>query len=392
MSIFLICHIKRLLTVYLILTLTKVNAQNIDIHGHRGTRYWMPENSLSAFYEAVKLGAKWIELDLVCTKDHELIVNHDPYFKKSIFSEFPKKSILQLNLAECKKAYWGIKDQKKYPYQQKIKSQILTIEEVIKNVEAYCQANGFPLPYWNIEIKSLPHKKKWYPERKLYAKIVVEKIKNLNLGKRFLLQSFDKKLLQQIYTLNKNLPLFYLVIKPGKVEKRIKKLGFTPQGINPYYKFLTENFIKNAHDKNLQVIPWTVNQPEAIIKLKKWNVDGIISDVPDWVKFLITEEPVHYEIIDNALEFSEKFLQTIHKGGNPNLMILQLYIAKEINFKNSDEQIKFYQNLYTAFTKILSDRNPESFLSKSFHNKKIIGLQRHYFSLNQLKKLTQNAK
>lgn len=365
-----------------------MNAQNpIDIHGHRGTRYWMPENSLEAFQEAIQLGAKWLELDLICTKDHQLIINHDPYFKKSIFSEFPNQPILQLNAEECKKATWGLKDQKKYPYQKKVKTHIYTLEELINYVENYCKENGFPLPYWNIEIKSLPHKKNWYPERTLYAKIVVEKIKSLNLEKRFLLQSFDAKLLTKIHQIDPSLPLYYLVIKPGRVEQRIKKLGFEPLGINPYYRFLNEDFVKSAHEKNLKVIPWTVNSPEAILKVKKMGVDGIISDVPDWVKFLITEDPKNYETLQNPVEYSEKFLQTLSHGGKPNLLILKFYLIKNLSFSNEQEQKLFYQNLFQGYEKLLKERNPKSASKSNFYKRKIIGFQGKYISLNILKKL-----
>jgi len=370
-----------------------VQAQNfIEIHGHRGTRYWMPENSLEAFIESVNLGAKWLELDLICTKDQQLIINHDPYFKKSIFSEFPKENILQLNADECKKATWGLKDQKKYPYQAKLKTQILTIEELVLKVENYCRENGFPLPYWNIEIKSLPHKKNWYPDRKLYAKIVVEKIKALNINKRYLIQSFDRKLLQEIYQLDNSMPIYYLVIKAGNVEKRLKKLGFQPLGINPYYKFLTEDFVKTAHAKSLKVIPWTVNSPEAILKMKKLGVDGIISDVPDWVKFLCTEAPENYENLENPLDFSEKFVQTVNQKGRANLLILRLYLVKELNLNDYTKISKFYDNLHQAFSKLLSERNPNSFQKKSFQRRKIIGIQGKYISLVELKKRVNNGK
>lgn len=360
----------------------------MDVHGHRGTRYWMPENSLDAFQEAIVLGAKWLELDVICTQDNELIINHDPYFKKSIFSEYPSQPILKLPSNECKKAVWGLKDQKKYPYQRKVKTHIYTLHEVIQQVERFCQLNGYPLPYWNIEVKSLPHKKNWYPERPLYAKIVVDKIKSLNLEKRFLIQSFDAKLLAEIHKIDPNLPLYYLVINPGKIEQRMKKLGFMPMGINPYYRFLKEDFVKSAHEKNLKVIPWTVNNPEAIIVVKNMGVDGIISDVPDWVKFLLTEEAKNYETISKPLDFSQKFLQTIQNNGNPNLLILKLYLVQNILFTNEQEKKPFYQNLYLGYEQLLKERNPQFSQKKSFYKRKIIGLQGKYFSLNDLKELS----
>lgn len=52
---------------------------NTKIIAHRG--YWKtcPENTLSAFKEALILGAQAIELDVHATKDGQLVVHHDYY-------------------------------------------------------------------------------------------------------------------------------------------------------------------------------------------------------------------------------------------------------------------------------------------------------------------------
>ena len=51
--------------------------------------------------------------------------------------------------------------------------------------------------------------------------------------------------------------------------------------INPYYKLVNEQIVKEIHAKNFKVFPWTVNQQNDIETLKKMGVDGIISDFPD---------------------------------------------------------------------------------------------------------------
>jgi glycerophosphoryl diester phosphodiesterase len=44
---------------------------------------------------------------------------------------------------------------------------------------------------------------------------------------------------------------------------------------------VTEDLIKKCHDKKMRIIPWTVNDKQAIERLKKAGVDGIISDFPN---------------------------------------------------------------------------------------------------------------
>ena len=42
--------------------------------------------------------------------------------------------------------------------------------------------------------------------------------------------------------------------------------------------------------KKIQIIPWTVNSYDDITMILEWDVDGIISDYPDRVKYLLDEK------------------------------------------------------------------------------------------------------
>jgi glycerophosphoryl diester phosphodiesterase len=61
----------------------------------------------------------------------------------------------------------------------------------------------------------------------------------------------------------------------------LKILGFIPTIYSPAYAKVTEEMIKNCHDKKIKIIPWTVNDKAKIEELKKMGVDGIITDYPD---------------------------------------------------------------------------------------------------------------
>jgi len=75
--------LKGLNFIFLFLSITVLNAQNIPempIHGicaHRGAMDTHPENTISAFKEAVRLGVQMIELDVQLTSDNHLVVLHD---------------------------------------------------------------------------------------------------------------------------------------------------------------------------------------------------------------------------------------------------------------------------------------------------------------------------
>ncbi len=53
--------------------------KKIEIHGHRGARGLYPENTIKGFIEAVKLGVDAIELDVVISKDEQVVVSHEEW-------------------------------------------------------------------------------------------------------------------------------------------------------------------------------------------------------------------------------------------------------------------------------------------------------------------------
>ena len=47
--------------------------------GHRGASGFVPEHTLQSYRLAIRLGADYIEPDLVATKDGVLIARHEPF-------------------------------------------------------------------------------------------------------------------------------------------------------------------------------------------------------------------------------------------------------------------------------------------------------------------------
>ena len=54
-----------------------MSARRIEIHGHRGARGLLPENTMPAFERAIELGVDALELDVVMTRDGIPVVHHD---------------------------------------------------------------------------------------------------------------------------------------------------------------------------------------------------------------------------------------------------------------------------------------------------------------------------
>ena len=60
--------------------------------------------------------------------------------------------------------------------------------------------------------------------------------------------------------------------------RRAKSLG--ARMVVPHWAFASRPFIDRAHQAGLEVVVWTVNQPEALRRKIADGVDGIITDYP----------------------------------------------------------------------------------------------------------------
>ncbi|MEJ7659666.1 MAG: glycerophosphodiester phosphodiesterase family protein [Hymenobacter sp.] len=49
------------------------------MHGHRGCRGLLPENTIPAFLHALRLGVDVLELDVVISQDQQVVVSHEPW-------------------------------------------------------------------------------------------------------------------------------------------------------------------------------------------------------------------------------------------------------------------------------------------------------------------------
>ncbi|MBK7183953.1 MAG: hypothetical protein IPH89_14105 [Bacteroidetes bacterium] len=139
-----------------------------QVHGHRGFRGHFPENTLIAFKEAIKAGADYIELDVLITKDSQVVVSHEPWFNpktctspdgKAITkrSRLPdgqaKNNLHQLTYSEIKKYDCGKRGNKKFPAQAKLSAYKPLLSEVIQELELFTKENNLPPIKYNIEIK-----------------------------------------------------------------------------------------------------------------------------------------------------------------------------------------------------------------------------------------------
>jgi len=63
------------------------------------------------------------------------------------------------------------------------------------------------------------------------------------------------------------------------VQQKIK--GFQPDVYSPHFSLVNEFTVKYCCGKKITIVPWTVNETAAMENLKKFQLDGIITDYPN---------------------------------------------------------------------------------------------------------------
>jgi glycerophosphoryl diester phosphodiesterase len=80
--------------------------------------------------------------------------------------------------------------------------------------------------------------------------------------------------------LNENIPIGILTETNLDLAFSFAKF-MKAEAIHPEFHLLTQENTTQMQAKGIQVFPWTVNEYEAIQKIKTYNVNGIITDFPD---------------------------------------------------------------------------------------------------------------
>lgn len=139
--------------------LEKNNQYNFELQGHRGARGISPENTIQAFEKALKLGVNTLELDVVVSKDHKVVVSHEPWLNNDITLDVDGNrisrenaiafNIYKNNYKNIKKYDVGSLGNSKFPEQEKVAAYKPLLSEVISFAE---QKNANIL--YNVEIKA----------------------------------------------------------------------------------------------------------------------------------------------------------------------------------------------------------------------------------------------
>ncbi|MBU2997256.1 glycerophosphodiester phosphodiesterase [Cellulophaga baltica] len=268
--------------------LNKQDNFNFELQGHRGARGLEPENTMLAFKKALDLDVNTLELDVVISKDNKVVVSHEPWLNYEVTLDakgnpITEEEALAFNMyankyKTIKKYDVGSLGNPKFIEQRKAKAYKPLLSEVITYAETVN-----PNILYNIEIKSTPtdEAKGYQPSVPEFSDLLISEIKRANLPlDRVVVQSFDPRVLEYIHKTYPEYTLSFLTYKDD-FNTNMKQLTFVPEIYSPYYILLNTQEVEIIHNKNLKVIPWTVNTENEMIDLLHMGVDGIITDYPN---------------------------------------------------------------------------------------------------------------
>jgi glycerophosphoryl diester phosphodiesterase len=250
-------------------------AQKIAVHGHRGARARMPDNTLPAFEYAIQAGVDVLEMDMAVTKDNVIVISHDPLLEAPVCTG-PRKSavIHELTLAEVRHWDCGAVRNPRFPLQKTMPgTRMPTLEEVFR----LAARGAFE---FNIETKIFQEHPQYTPAPEDFARLVLDRIRQSQLEKRVILQSFDFRTLAAMRKLAPEIRLSALTEFDRREFAAIAAEAARAEIISPEFHLVTPAKVAAAHAAGLQVVPWTANTPADWDMLIEAKVDAIISDDP----------------------------------------------------------------------------------------------------------------
>ncbi len=255
--------------------------RRILVHGHRGARARRPENTLPAFRYAIEQGVDFLELDVAVTKDNVLVVSHDPLINATICSG-PKTGIPihTLTLAELNQYDCGARQNPLFKTQVPVPgTHIPTLDQV------FDLSKGTTVQF-NVETKIFADKPELTPDPETFTKMILDLAKKHGIERRMILQSFDPRTTRVMKKLDPSMRRAALFETDRQWPEVAKEFEATI--MSPAYMLVTKERVAWSHSAGLEVVPWTVNEPEDWQKLVDDGVDAIISDDPasliTWLK------------------------------------------------------------------------------------------------------------
>ena len=229
----------------------------VQVIGHRGGRYEVDENTLSAFVDSYNNGVNSYETDVRLTADNELVISHDASLKRMFGVDVDVEKSTRAELAQ----YKSLKG-----------NPVLFVDEL---AQFYSQ-NAIRYVEW--EMKS----HNYTPEQlKLYCSKLYNTVMPLKPeGALYIFSSFDERAILTVKELFPEAECMYITAKPvcDEVIETVLRLGIRRVGATIHETH--REAMKKAHEAGLIVNLWPGKCVEDFQLAYTLGADIACSDVP----------------------------------------------------------------------------------------------------------------
>ncbi len=222
--------------------------------GHRGAMGHETENTLASIQKALDLGVDMIEIDVFNVKGGDTMVFHD-------------ETLDRLANAGGKIEDWTYYELRKVILEGGHK--IPRLQDVLKLIDNKVRLN--------IELKG-----KGTVNRVKFITDYYIKERGWTMD-NFLISSFHWDELREMREKNPNISIAILTADDPMDAISIAK-ELKAEAINPNFKKLNQENSLGIHEAGFKIYPWTVNEPQDILTMKEFGVDGIITNYPERVQ------------------------------------------------------------------------------------------------------------
>lgn len=304
--------------------------RDFDIQAHRGGLGLTVESTIASFSRGLEVGVSTLELDVQITQDGHAVVTHDrkvtgakckdtaPYTPNDPEYPYVGKFINTLTLKQVQQLDCGSLPQAGFPGQTPDPgARMPELRDVFDLVHRF-HATGVKM---NIETKVEAGAPSETAPREQFVQVVASEIHKAHIGRQVTIQSFDWGALMRMRQVAPELPLvaltnydFLQTGQPGKSPWLggidIDDFGgdlvkaahsFGADAISPvhgfpqdgkvsdpgYRPYVTADMVRDAHNVDMLVVPWTVDDPATMNSLIDKGVDGLITDYPDRLRTVV---------------------------------------------------------------------------------------------------------
>ncbi len=228
------------------------------IFAHRGASADAPENTLLAIDEALTQQADGIEIDVYQLGD-ELVVIHDRWVSRTtngnrLLNDYTIEELQTLDAGQGQF--------------------VPTLWQVLQRVQGQCLIN--------IEVKGVD-------DVSLINLCINKALSQLNFKpEQFIISSFNHHLLIAFKSIAPTIKIGALTGSIPLDHARFAQ-DLQAYSANADLSFVTQAFVEDAHSRGLKMFVYTVDEPQDLLRLQAWGVDGVFSNGPAKAKLVRAE-------------------------------------------------------------------------------------------------------